>query len=282
MFKRRIPALVTFALLTSLAGGPAGASSDILQQSNVLRMSGCSGGPSLEAPLQRDAMLDAAARRIAAGAELQAAANAEGYRARRVARIHVENPGGGDLGALLARQFCHLIGDPELVDAGVYTQGAESWMVLAAPLALPEGTSTVNAADRLFARANDARARQRRCGGQSFEPAGALRRSGRLDDAALLHAQDIAARGEMGHDGSDGSTAAERVDRAGYDWRVVGENVAAGQSTAEEVVDTWLASAGHCKNLMDPRFSETGVAVATNSNDDQVIFWVQVYASPAQ
>lgn len=46
--------------------------------------------------------------------------------------------------------------------------------------------------------------------------------------AAAAHAADMAARGFVGHDGSDGSEAGDRVN-PGYRWRSVGENVAAGQ-----------------------------------------------------
>lgn len=278
--RRHVAGLV--ALLCGLYAVASPANTEILNQANQLRANGCGPRAPVATPLGRVASLDAAAARIAAGDGLQAAANAEGYRARRVARIHVQNPGRGDLRDLLERQFCHLIADPEFGDAGVFEQGDESWLVIATPIVLPEGSSGQAEADRLFTLANDARGRQRRCGGEAFDVARRLQRSERLDEAARIHAQDIADRGEMGHEGSDGSTAAERVARTGYAWRVVGENVAAGQASAEEVVDTWLASTGHCRNLMDPRFTESGAAVATNPDDDQVIFWVQVYASRMQ
>jgi len=80
--------------------------------------------------------------------------------------------------------------------------------------------------------------------------------------------------------GSDESRPAGRVTQAGYSWASVAENVAAGQTTAEEVVNTWLASPGHCANLMDPRYSESGVARATNPDSEQVVHWVQVFAAP--
>jgi uncharacterized protein YkwD len=61
---------------------------------------------------------------------------------------------------------------------------------------------------------------------------------------------------------------------------VVGENIAAGQPTAEQVVAGWLKSAGHCANLMDPDFSEMGVAFAVAPQRGKAIYWAQLFATP--
>jgi uncharacterized protein YkwD len=68
------------------------------------------------------------------------------------------------------------------------------------------------------------------------------------------------------------------VHRTGYRARHVGENIASGVPTAREVVDGWLASPGHCSNIMDPRFTEMGVAYATERRSRGVIYWTQVFA----
>ena len=254
---------------------------DAVAGANALRVAGCGDRPAVAAPLVPDPRLDAAAARVAAGEGLQGAASAAGYRAARVARIRVVNAIGAAYTSILEAEFCALLGDPELTDVGLYRTGDETWLVLAAPLSLADGVGAAGAAEALFAAINAARSVTRRCGGaQEHAAAPPLRRSAALDDAAILHARDIAQRGALGHDGADGSTAAERVALAGYRWSTVGENVAAGQRQPEETVDTWLASPGHCKNLMDPRFRDTGVAVAVNEDDDRVIYWVQVYAAP--
>ena len=56
--------------------------------------------------------------------------------------------------------------------------------------------------------------------------------------------------------------------------------MAGGQTTAGEVVETWLGSPGHCANLMDARYSETGIARAVNTDSKNVVYWVQVFAAP--
>lgn len=273
------------ALLVAMVLAPPAARADALDDAvdyaNALRNAGCGGRPGVDERLARDVRLDEAAARVAGGADLKAATAASGYRIRRVARIRLENYSGADVAGILESQFCDIVADPELVDIGMHMTGGETWLVLAVPLALGAGTSTAGAADRLFAGINDARATGRRCGIlKKLDAAPPLQRSAALDMAAAAHARDIAARGALGHEGADGSTAAERAERAGYRWTTVGENVAAGQTEAADVVDTWLDSPGHCRNLMDARFSDTGIAVAVNESDDKVIYWVQVYGAP--
>ena len=65
---------------------------------------------------------------------------------------------------------------------------------------------------------------------------------------------------KMTHDGSDGSTPAERVERAGYHYQTTGENVAQGQKTCEEVIRAWMNSPHHKENILKPEFTEIGAA----------------------
>ena len=53
-----------------------------------------------------------------------------------------------------------------------------------------------------------------------------------------------------------------------------------GRPLADEVAATWLESPGHCDNLRDTQYSETGIAYALNPGDGRDIYWVQVYAQP--
>jgi uncharacterized protein YkwD len=101
-----------------------------------------------------------------------------------------------------------------------------------------------------------------------------------LTAAASLHSLDMAERGSLGHEGSDGSVSGERITRAGYEWQASGENVAAGQPDAESAVAAWLESPGHCATLMEPRFTETGVAFALAPEKNPSVYWTQVFAAP--
>lgn len=77
----------------------------------------------------------------------------------------------------------------------------------------------------------------------------------------------------MSHVGSDGSKLGARVTREGYQWSTVGENVAWGYRTVASVMAGWLASSGHCKNIMNPYFTELGAAEVN-------YYWTQVFARP--
>jgi uncharacterized protein YkwD len=125
---------------------------------------------------------------------------------------------------------------------------------------------------------NEARGRPTRCGRQTFIATTPLKLSVALVNAALAHSLDMATRDYFDHAGPDGSTPASRVTRAGYAWRAVGENLAAGVATPDEAVAGWLQSAAHCQNLMDPRFTDMGVGYFVSPKDPSAIFWTQVFA----
>jgi uncharacterized protein YkwD len=126
---------------------------------------------------------------------------------------------------------------------------------------------------------NDARADGKRCGRERFAAAPPLTVSRELNDAATDHARDMARRKYFEHRGRDGSEPRDRVRRSGYQSRLTGENIAYGPESAEEVVAGWLASPGHCANIMDPRFRDIGVGFATGPKRGQ-IYWVQNFGAP--
>jgi uncharacterized protein YkwD len=141
-------------------------------------------------------------------------------------------------------------------------------------------TAPVELEQRVLALANEARARGRSCGSERFDAAPPLQASASLREAAGRHARDMARRGYFDHVAPDGSRPKERVQRAGYTLQLIGENIAFGPESAEEVVAGWLASPGHCANLMDPRFRDMGVAVA-KGHKARHFYWVQNLGAPA-
>ena len=126
---------------------------------------------------------------------------------------------------------------------------------------------------------NEARRHPRRCGRERFAAAPPLGVSRKLNEAATDHARDMAKQKFFEHRGSDGSQPRDRVARTGYKSRLTGENIALGPESAEEVVAGWLDSPGHCANIMDSRFREIGVGIATGPKRGQ-IYWVQAFGSP--
>jgi uncharacterized protein YkwD len=101
--------------------------------------------------------------------------------------------------------------------------------------------------------------------------------SARLVEAARIHAEDMAQREEMSHEGSDGSTPDERIRRTGYQPQTTGENVAMGHTTVEEAVDGWMDSEGHRRNILGD-FREMGAARVIG--DDDVAYWAVCFGKP--
>jgi uncharacterized protein YkwD len=134
--------------------------------------------------------------------------------------------------------------------------------------------------NEVLVRVNAARAAPRVCGTMSFPATTALTGDARLDAAAMTHTRDMTGANFFSHTGSDGSTVGVRVTRAGYTWTAVGENIAAGQRTAQEVVDGWLASPGHCSNIMSANFRHMGIAALNCATCTYPIYWTQDFGRP--
>lgn len=104
----------------------------------------------------------------------------------------------------------------------------------------------------------------------------------RLATIAARHAKAMAELNFFDHVDPQGKTVGARATEGGYRWKVVGENLAAGQDSIGEAVRGWLLSTGHCKNLIDGRFTEFGLAKAqsTNPMDPYGVYWVLVMGKP--
>ncbi|KAE9326146.1 hypothetical protein PF008_g16719 [Phytophthora fragariae] len=102
----------------------------------------------------------------------------------------------------------------------------------------------------------------------------ALCANSKLQASAQRHSDDQAANDFMDHVGSDGSTMSQRVSDAGYDWRGVAENVAAGQVDVTEVMDAWMNSEGHRHNILGD-YTMLGAAYAYTPDGLYRHFWTQ-------
>lgn len=106
----------------------------------------------------------------------------------------------------------------------------------------------------------------------------ALTAEPRLSAAAVAHNDDMVTRGFFAHESPDGGSLVDRVRAAGYPYAVVAENLAAGQRTAPEVVQGWLDSPGHRRNLLSPDVTQIGVAFTTGGPHGTT--WTQVFGAP--
>lgn len=114
-----------------------------------------------------------------------------------------------------------------------------------------------------------------RGGGPALPP---LARSPQLDLAATAQSAGMALAGYFDHQSAlDGSTPYRRVQATGMKPRSSAENIAAGQTSPEEVVNGWLRSPGHCHNIMG-NFSFIGLSYVTRPGTKYKTYWTQVFA----
>ncbi len=273
--------LLAFFFILLVVARPAGAQGlDLLHIVNGLRAPGgaCAGASE---PIRQNPWLDTAAARVAGGATLEAAIKASGYRASQAQLITLTGAmQRARVESLLASRFCAQIGNARLTDVGLHTQGPRVWIVLAAPFAPQAPLTRGQLADRMLSLVNTARAAPRNCGDKPFAAAPALGWNATLEQAASAHAGDMARNNYFSHTARDGSSPAQRVSRAGYGYRMTGENIAGGQQTAEAAVAGWIKSPGHCANLMHPGYTDMGVAVAVDAGSRMGIYWVQLFGTP--
>lgn len=100
----------------------------------------------------------------------------------------------------------------------------------------------------------------------------------KLQTAAQLHSEDQVRMNKMSHTGSDGSTLGSRVTAQGFKWNGIAENVAAGQRDVESVMNSWMNSDGHRRNVLgDYKFFGMGYAYGASTSYKQ--YWTQNFAN---
>lgn len=90
---------------------------------------------------------------------------------------------------------------------------------------------------------------------------------------ASIRAEEISR--SFSHDRPDGSSCFSIFDEYGYRYYCVGENIAAGYSNPEHVMDGWMNSSGHRANILNSDFGNIGVGVYKG---DGWICWVQLFS----
>jgi uncharacterized protein YkwD len=305
-----------WALAAALAASPP-TQADALSTVQMLRAGGCGGVLPLARPLSHSPQLDRAAEQWAGGIAFASATQRAGYGPQSTTGLHLN---GSDWSVVqqLRQSGCATVLDRGLREAGFYQRGSETWLVFAgaytvpvtvrqperataasiapwtpsavAPVAPassapwtrpPVASAPAQLASRALELINDARARGTRCGGHAFAPAPPVVLSGTLANVAFGHATDMAAHNYFEHEDLTGHSPADRVRAVGYKEKLVGENIAYGPKSVEEVVQGWLDSPGHCQNIMDPRFEEMGIAFANGQSlSRHGLYWVQLFAEP--
>jgi uncharacterized protein YkwD len=104
-----------------------------------------------------------------------------------------------------------------------------------------------------------------------------------LDRAAQRHAEDMLARSYFAHESPEGATVRQRADAAGYAWRTIGENIAEGQLSVDEVMASWMKSRPHRANLLHRPFTQLGAGLAFGRDPktgEYRTVWVQTFGQP--
>jgi uncharacterized protein YkwD len=89
------------------------------------------------------------------------------------------------------------------------------------------------------------------------------------------YAQVMCDKNHFDHTGPDGSSPFERMQRGGINFQTAGENIAAGQQSPQEVMDSWMSSSGHRANILGD-FEYIGIGYVP-CNSGWGCYWVQVF-----
>ncbi len=105
-----------------------------------------------------------------------------------------------------------------------------------------------------------------------------------LDQAANFHNDEMVRADMMSHQLPGEADLGERVSATGYSWTRVAENIAAGYTTPEAVVEGWMNSPGHKENILNPEFIHIGIGYEyapdnNNALNDYDVYWTQVFGT---
>jgi uncharacterized protein YkwD len=185
--------------------------------------------------------------------------------------------GGGDSDAAApAPAPAGVSGTPSTVTGSSGSTGAPGLIALDASTscALPDFQNS------LLQQINAARATARTCGSTAMPAVGPLAWNDRLFSAAARHSRDMGTNNYFSHTGLDGRSPSQRIAAEGYAWSWAGENIAAGQQTVTTVMNGWLASPGHCANIMRAEYRDVGVSCVQQNGSTYGKYWTMALARP--
>ncbi len=90
-----------------------------------------------------------------------------------------------------------------------------------------------------------------------------LASNSQLVQAAALKAQDMLAKDYFAHTSPQGLNSWHWFKQAGYNYKTAGENLAIDFSDSNAVFSAWMASPSHRANILDPDFTEIGIAIVS-------------------
>lgn len=102
-----------------------------------------------------------------------------------------------------------------------------------------------------------------------------LKMSEELRSIANLKARDMADKNYFDHTSPTYGSPFQMLQDFGVHYSAAGENIAAGQKTPEEVMNSWMNSSGHRANILNANFDTLGVGVYQGGSFG--IYWTQLF-----
>lgn len=96
-----------------------------------------------------------------------------------------------------------------------------------------------------------------------------------LSSIARLKSEDFIKNNYFSHNSPTYGTPFDMMRQFGINFTAAAENIASGQKTAEEVMETWMNSSGHRANVLNSTYNQIGVGVARDSNGN--LYWTQMF-----
>lgn len=87
--------------------------------------------------------------------------------------------------------------------------------------------------------------------------------------------QDMKEKHYFNHQSPTYGSPFEMLQQHGVDFRAAGENIAAGQKTAKQVMDGWMNSEGHRANILNPDYTHIGIGYVEGG--DYGTYWTQMF-----
>ncbi len=107
--------------------------------------------------------------------------------------------------------------------------------------------------------------------------------NGELNQAAQAKANDMVSEQYFAHTSPAGLTPWHWIRGSGYEYQLAGENLAVHYAQSEEVQSAWMASPSHRANILNARFEEVGIGIASGTFEDfETMFVVQMFGQPKE
>ena len=135
------------------------------------------------------------------------------------------------------------------------------------------GQPSENAINRVMTKINILRSSGCQCGNEKLSPVGPVQWDDQLYAVSKQYAKYMHRHNHFEHLSKNGEDLGDRLDRYGYKWHKIGENLGYGYDDFNEVLKAWIESPSHCRMLMDPDVTHMGLS-------KKGTYWVQSFARP--